>query len=78
MSDVSRANRPLRYNVKGDDMRDIVLAMLKAGFLTQSEAADIAGVTRQRVGQWVRKERIQPAAAREKHLRELVRNAQTN
>lgn len=59
-------------------MRDTVLAMLKAGFLTQSEAAKIAGVTRQCMGQWVRKARIQPAAAREKHLRELVRNAQAN
>ena len=78
LSGVSRANRPLRYNVEGNDMRDIVLAMLKAGFLTQSEAAKIAGVTRQCMGQWVRKERIQPIAARAKHLRELVRNAQAN
>ena len=57
-------------------MRDTILAMLKAGFLTQSEAATIAGVTRQRVGQWCRKACIHPAAARKKHLTELVRSAQ--
>lgn len=57
-------------------MRETVMALLKAGYLTQSEAATIAGVTRQRVQQWVRKARIHPAVARERHLRKLVRHAQ--
>jgi DNA-binding XRE family transcriptional regulator len=56
-------------------MREVVLAMLGAGYITQSEAATLAGVTRQRIGQWVKRERIHPIAARARHLRELIRNA---
>lgn len=67
--DVSRTDQPLRSSV---------LALLKAGYVTQSEAASLAGVTRQTVHQWVRAAGLQPAAAREKHLRQLVQHASSS
>ena len=57
------------------DKRERVLQMLDAGYLTQSEAAQLIGVTRQNIHQWVIAAGIHPIAARMRHLRELMRHA---
>lgn len=52
-----------------------VLQLLEAGFITQSEAATLVGVTRQRIHQWVQVAGIHPVTARERHLRALLKHA---
>lgn len=58
-----------------DKKRKRLLALLRAGYLTQSEAAELMGVSRQRIHQWARDARIHAVAARARHLRELLRDA---
>lgn len=59
------------------DRRERVLILIKLGYATQSEAAQLAGVSRQRVAIWVRKAPypIHPKLARERHLRDLMHAA---
>ena len=52
--------------------RDRVLRLLKAGYVTQSEAADLVGVSRQRIHQWVAAARVYPSVARARHLKALL------
>jgi len=53
--------------------RERVITLLEQGLILQTEAAELAGVTRQRVHQWVRAERLHPTMARKRHLRELMK-----
>lgn len=55
-----------------DTKRLHLLRLLEAGYLTQSEAASLVGVTRQRVHQWVQAAGLHPALARSRHLRKLL------
>lgn len=52
--------------------RDRALALLECGYLTQSEAAELLGVSRQRVHQWVTAAKLRPILARARHLRKLL------
>jgi hypothetical protein len=58
-----------------NNKRTRVLKLLSTGHLTQAEAAVLAGVTRQRIHQWVTAAGLHPTLARKRYLRELVRNA---
>jgi hypothetical protein len=49
-----------------------VLSLLAAGLILQNEAAQLAGVSRQRVHQWVGRAGVQAAAARERYLQALL------
>lgn len=60
---------------KLSEKRTRVLHLLQSGYLTQAEAAVLAGVTRQRIHQWIVAARIHPIAARARYLRELMRDA---
>lgn len=55
--------------------RELAIRLLHAGLMTQGEAAELLGVTRQRVHQWVVAAGIHPVAARARALRELLREA---
>lgn len=58
---------------KTNDKRAHVLLLLKMGYVTQAEAAVLAGVSRQRISAWVREARIHPRMARKRHIDELMR-----
>ena len=61
--------------VKLSKKRERILQMLEAGYVSQAEAAELVGVTRQRVHQWVISAGLRPALARKRHLRDLLRHA---
>ena len=56
---------------KTSDARWLALHFLQMGVLTQTEAALLAGVTRQAIHQWVRAAGIEPASVRKRHLHGL-------
>jgi DNA-binding transcriptional regulator YiaG len=55
-----------------DTRRDRIMTLLTDGRLTQSEAAELLGVSRQRIHQWTVKAGVHPALARARHLKELL------
>lgn len=55
------------------DIRDRVMLLLRKGYVTQVEAARLGKVSRQRVFQWVQQDGLRPSEAREKHLRQLMK-----
>lgn len=54
--------------------RERIMQLLADGRLTQSEAAALAGVSRQRIHQWVQARRLHPVAARSRHINKLLRD----
>jgi predicted DNA-binding protein (UPF0251 family) len=59
--------------MKPADKRARILTLLDEGLVTQSEAAVLIRVTRQCIHRWVKVARIEPARARLRYLRELLR-----
>jgi hypothetical protein len=57
------------------DERTRILMLLDEGIILQAEAAQLAGVSRQRIHQWVASAKLDPARARERYLKELWRDA---
>lgn len=57
------------------DRRERALVLLKMGYITQSEAAKQAGVSRQRIAILARKAGIHPKPARDRHIAELMHAA---
>jgi DNA-binding transcriptional regulator YdaS (Cro superfamily) len=55
--------------------RAALLALIRAGRITVSEAAALAGVSRQAVSAWCRRARIDAAAARARYLAEAAAEA---
>jgi len=61
-------------NPEENPRRALVVRLLASGEILQGEAAAIANVTRQRIYQWCRKEKIHPGPARRRYLKELLRD----
>ena len=57
---------------KRTDKYERVLELLAEGHITQSEAADLLGVSRQRIHNWIKAANVHPAAARVRYLRKLL------
>ena len=57
-----------------DTRRDRIMTLLTDGRLTQSEAAELLGVSRQRIHQWTvrARPRVYPALARARYLKKLL------
>lgn len=59
-----------------DDITErAALSLLRRGLVTQSEAAELAGVSRQVVAYWVSRDGIDCAKVRSAHLLKLWRKA---
>jgi transposase-like protein len=61
--------------MRESEKKQRVLALLTHGYITQAEAAALMGVTRQRIHQWIRTAGIHPIIARERLVRNLLRDA---
>ena len=57
---------------KKNTRRDRIMTLLTDGRLTQSEAAELLGVSRQRIHQWIVKAKVHPALARTRYLKKLL------
>jgi hypothetical protein len=55
--------------------RDLVVRLLASGEILQGEGAAIAHVSRQRIYQWCREEKIHPGPARRRYLKALLIDA---
>lgn len=63
---------------RAEQRRQYIMQLLADGWMTQSEAAVLAGVSRQCIHQWVQTTRIHPLAARQRHLNKLLEHAGTS
>jgi hypothetical protein len=60
-----------------NERRQHVLTLLASGLILPYEAAQLAGVTRQRIHQWVRRGGVEPAPARRRYLKALMHGNHT-
>jgi predicted DNA-binding protein (UPF0251 family) len=67
-------NKKNKKEKKEDTRRDRIMTLLTDGRLTQSEAAELLGVSRQRIHQWTvrARPRVYPALARARYLKKLL------
>jgi hypothetical protein len=64
---VKRARKPVN-----EDRRAHVMGLLASGLILQTEAAKLAGTTRQVIHQWATRAGMRPGMARRRYLRALM------